>query len=83
MNRYTMRLLGELIGTGEADLTLFTDRPVHPMFRGGFSSRDICFTSRREVSGEQRSLPCWLRKRQIDVFHAPSNPGLPRRPAAT
>jgi len=77
VNRYTMNLLRELSEGGEVELVLFTDRPVHPMFRGQFPFEEVCFESRREIIWEQWDLPRRLREAKIDVFHAPSNRGLP------
>jgi glycosyltransferase involved in cell wall biosynthesis len=77
INRYTMNLLWELSQSGQAELVLFSDRPVHPMFHGEFPFEEVCFESRREIIWEQWDLPRRLRQAKIDVFHAPSNRGLP------
>jgi len=77
VNRYTLNLLRELSRTGEVELILFTDRSVHSMFHGHFPFEEVCFTSAREVIWEQWDLPRRLRDAKIDIFHAPSNRGLP------
>ncbi len=77
--RYTLNLLRELANSGDLELVLFSDRPLHTHFRHLFRCEEVCFTSRREVLWEQWELPKRLLAERIDVFHAPANRGLPFR----
>ncbi len=78
-NRYTFCLLKALQQHPEIDLYLFTDqrREVHPKFRSALKGAVVRVASPRALLWEQWAVPLALRKRKVEIFHAPADAGLP------
>lgn len=78
-SRYTFCLLKELQSHPEIELSLFTHErsPIHPKFLDHLRGQVIQGASPRALLWEQGRLPLQLRKRRMDIFHAPADGGLP------
>jgi glycosyltransferase involved in cell wall biosynthesis len=78
-NRYIVNLVRELELRDDVDVTLYTHKrsPVHPRFRSILRSPVVDIAAARVLWWEQVRLPAALRRNGVDVFHAPTDNGMP------
>ncbi len=80
-NRYAVCLIRALRSIDGLDVVLFTEpsRPLHEKFRDllGANVQVAEVSAPKPTVWEQIALPLALKRRAIDVFHAPADGGLP------
>jgi glycosyltransferase involved in cell wall biosynthesis len=78
-NRYIVNLVRQFELRSDVDVALYTHArsPVHPRFRSSLRSRIIETGAAKVLWWEQVKLPAALRRNGVDLFHAPTDNGMP------
>jgi len=77
LTRYTVNLLRALSRQDGLELVLFSDQAPDASHLEGMRAEVVIVTAPRETLWEAWALPKALRRKRIDVFHAPADRGLP------
>src|SRR5437870_7143430 len=80
-NRYTLCLLRALQEIPGVEICLVSEEryPVHELYRSALRAQVMNLSASRTLLWEQWVLPRYLKRLQLDVFHAPAEGGLPLR----
>src|SRR5207245_9067748 len=80
-NRYTLCLLRALQEIPGVEICLVSEEryPVHELYRSALRAKVMNLSASRTLLWEQWVLPRYLKRLQLDVFHAPAERGLPLR----
>jgi len=76
-NRYTYELARALTRINGVQLSLFSDRPLHPRFLQDIEADTRMVRACKHLWWEQIKLPHEIGQAYLDVFHQPAHLGLP------